>query len=544
MPDEKTKNAGVVVHLVEELGDARLRCDQLVAYVAEAVRLIEDSPHKDHFFEVAGHLIHATPVTLQKLQKSLQAVALAANRIDYEELKNDLRPEKVQQLERALENVRIRQIHRRSEPSMITPQYVADKLRQFAATTRDFQLPQAEVAKFILELEGGPRRAAEKVPLADTLERFADTAEAGNRDYSRLAAVLRRMVGDVHVKGTLAALQEEPLETRTAGASEALQFKDLTKKRLPAAIRGGKEVDAWVANVESVLGGYIDLLAHDKWAKEKLFMVSDEAREFKAAATKFRATLATLKKVIEMNYMTLAESVNPDEHKTEPEWARAQKKRAYDAEAWKVGAARSVEASDEAALMDRMVKAAEQQVKEMKSSLAKYKADPDKNKPQLDNFKDAILQVHRVSKMVLRKVFDVKLASGDEDKQSRFEEGKPADPTKNMSPEDAKKWKAETERNKDKFKSAETWKAGATPSKVLPYKRGRSIEELMAALAENQWVEVSEKVMETLSRAVAKKGTNVRARRGKGENWHVSVLDPKKLKTEKKAQTDPEAWKA
>lgn len=352
MPDSN-KQAGIIVHLIEELGDARLRCDQLITYVAEAVRLIEDSPHKEHFFEVAGHLLHAAPVTLQRLQKSLQAVALAANRMDYEELKNDLRPEKVQQMEKALEDVRIRQIHRRSEPPMITPQYVAKRLRQIAATTREFQLPQSEVAKFIVELEGGPKQAKEAVPFSDMLDKFAAAAESGNKDYLRLAAILRRMVGDVHVKGTLAALREEPVQA----------------------------AETWKADT----------------------VASVDTPNLKAAA------------------------------------------------------------ADEAALMDRMVKATEQQLKEMKSSLSKYKADPNKNKPQLGNFKDAVLQVHKVSKMVLQRAFDVKLASDDDDKQSRFEEGKPADPTKNMSPEDAKKWKEEKERNKDKFKAAaaaaEAWKA-------------------------------------------------------------------------------------
>jgi len=37
---------------------------------------------------------------------------------------------------------------------------------------------------------------------------------------------------------------------------------------------------------------------------------------------------------------------------------------------------------------------------------------------------------------------------------SRFEEGKPADPTKNMSPEDAKKWWEEHAKNKDNFKAS------------------------------------------------------------------------------------------
>jgi hypothetical protein len=37
---------------------------------------------------------------------------------------------------------------------------------------------------------------------------------------------------------------------------------------------------------------------------------------------------------------------------------------------------------------------------------------------------------------------------------SRFEEGKPADPTKDMSPEDAEKWREEHEKNKDRFKTS------------------------------------------------------------------------------------------
>lgn len=53
--------------------------------------------------------------------------------------------------------------------------------------------------------------------------------------------------------------------------------------------------------------------------------------------------------------------------------------------------------------------------------------------------------------------------AGSEEKLSRFEEGKPADPTENMSEEDAAKWKTEHENNKDNFKSAslgaDAWKA-------------------------------------------------------------------------------------
>ena len=42
----------------------------------------------------------------------------------------------------------------------------------------------------------------------------------------------------------------------------------------------------------------------------------------------------------------------------------------------------------------------------------------------------------------------------DDEKQGRHEKGKSVDPTKDMSPEDAAKWKEENEKNRDKFKSA------------------------------------------------------------------------------------------
>jgi hypothetical protein len=88
------KEAGATVYLMEELGDARMRADQLTRYIDQAVKLIERSSHRDHFFEVAGHLIKSVPDTLFRLQKALQATALAANRLDTEEIKQDLRPEK------------------------------------------------------------------------------------------------------------------------------------------------------------------------------------------------------------------------------------------------------------------------------------------------------------------------------------------------------------------------------------------------------------------------------------------------------------------
>ena len=97
---------------MEELGDARVRCEQLKGYVDEATDLIEKSEHRDHFFEVAGHLMHGIPEVLFKLEKALEAASMAASRIDYEEIKERLKPEKVEELEKALQDVRIRRLHR------------------------------------------------------------------------------------------------------------------------------------------------------------------------------------------------------------------------------------------------------------------------------------------------------------------------------------------------------------------------------------------------------------------------------------------------
>jgi len=122
------KEAGALVYLQEELTDARMRCDQLKRLVDKAVRLIAKSTHRDHFYEVAGDIIYGLPDTLFRLDKALDATALAASRLDYEELKQQLRPEKVEELELALKDVRIRHLDRRSpnlQPQPVAPQPIA-----------------------------------------------------------------------------------------------------------------------------------------------------------------------------------------------------------------------------------------------------------------------------------------------------------------------------------------------------------------------------------------------------------------------------------
>jgi len=98
---------GATVYVQQELSDARLHVEQLKHFVVKAYDLINASNQRDHFFAVAGDIIHGVPMVLAKLEKALNATAMAVDKIDYEELRQVIRPEKVDELERILEDVRL-----------------------------------------------------------------------------------------------------------------------------------------------------------------------------------------------------------------------------------------------------------------------------------------------------------------------------------------------------------------------------------------------------------------------------------------------------
>ena len=103
----RPRTASPIIYIQEELSDARLRCDELKNYLVRTLDLVNSSPQKDHFYAVVGDIIFAAPEALLKLEKALGAVSMAVNKIDFEEQKSLLRPEKVDELERILNDVRI-----------------------------------------------------------------------------------------------------------------------------------------------------------------------------------------------------------------------------------------------------------------------------------------------------------------------------------------------------------------------------------------------------------------------------------------------------
>ena len=211
----KDKTAsGIIVYLQEELGDARLRAQQLTTHIASALDLIEESSHRDHFFEVAGHLIHGVPDVAFKLSKALDAAALAAAKLDYEEIKQGLKPEKVEELEAALDDVRLRYLNRRSDSKEETmnAKTAADALTQFAAEIDSTgHVPVAKLARLIGALESGSKTASDQPKRAARAFRAAAKFLTGTKNPSKtkLAMSLRKILAESEMTPPVAGAGEE-----------------------------------------------------------------------------------------------------------------------------------------------------------------------------------------------------------------------------------------------------------------------------------------------------------------------------------------------
>lgn len=157
--------SGAHIFLAEEIGDARLRCAQLKKYIDRALQLIEKSPQRDHFFEVAGNLINNIPDTLLRLDKALGASAMAISRMQFEEIKDELLPEKVDELESALEDTRVRRVVRRTQQAkdkqpMKRTEAIARLNKIAASVEAGSALDASAVTSLIADLEGPVTKTA------------------------------------------------------------------------------------------------------------------------------------------------------------------------------------------------------------------------------------------------------------------------------------------------------------------------------------------------------------------------------------------------
>jgi len=579
--------SGMTVYLMEELGDARLNCAHLTHYIDLARQLVEKSDHQDHIFEVAGHLLQAIPEHLFKLEKSLQAVALAADRLDYEEIKQELRPEKVEELERALKEVRIRTVQRRSEPMRPTmnPMQAAEELQKIAANVRTTgKLPLTQVLGLISGLEDQTRTAEDVTATAEMFEIMGKVLLQPSKESPKrlhLAATLRKVLAE-----NLTASDDALRDAWVAGTKEATTgSKEELAREAPGTLRIAhqdlhQEVDnlgkfrpsflggPWgiLSKMEDALWGMVywsavqNTLAHGPSIRLgedscgpgmacELGMAAGPGMELEDNPAEEAARRSRFEK---------GQPADPTQNMSPDDAEEWKKKNEEHKDKFK-DASDFTREDQFTVFLDRMVGGVENGAKQMRHSLETYKRDPAKYAPQLGNLyneaaslqgqlrvlersmpKNVVFAAERVAALdpgpmprmeliktdsliayrkgvagnwrmalsmlagvventgallnelgagtdgvtkataLTREILKARrslaggqqpdpridVASSDEEHMSRFEEGKPADPTENMSPEDAAKWKVEHDKNKDKFKSAD-WKVAADSLQVL-----------------------------------------------------------------------------
>lgn len=236
--------SGIIVYLQEELGDARLRAQQLTQLIQKATELVEHSDAKDKVYEQAGHLLYGIPNTAFKLQKALDAAALAAARLDYEEIKQGLKPEKVEELEAALDDARLRYLNRRSTEEAMNKKTASDILTQIADETEATgAVPVAKLARLIASLEHGAKRASDQPARAAATFRAAaqHLLTAPNVSRLKLAQGLRRVLADSQMDPTAGAGEEFQKENPKITDEQAKKIDEEHEKNKDVVKDNAKE---------------------------------------------------------------------------------------------------------------------------------------------------------------------------------------------------------------------------------------------------------------------------------------------------------------
>jgi hypothetical protein len=458
--DAKTAS-GISVFLLEELGDARLRCAQLKKYIDEAVKLIDKSEHRDHFFEVAAHLMHGIPDTLMRMDKALSAAALAAAKLDYEEIKDDLQPEKVEELEKALEDVRIRRVQRRStEGAVMNIKEASAQLERIsAAMEASGKVDEGSLKTLIANLEGQTKEASgSEVPyILRELSASLLSAEA-RPSRLKLAAVLRRVLADcmdiskalVRRAGSLGPSGVEIHAIRRVTE----QAVNLLFGAIEDTVKSNKSEAAALMDKyslrETIFRHLVNAVNEYHDAVQKTASVTSQV------AAGIYSTAGSREDVIKGFREANPNMTDEDLEKVADNWEKHKdvvKK----------------QANEETSSHPPYV--LHRELAEMKKLMSGHGYDP----KDADSLQDEGMGSHELEHILkstrpggvgsleythkIHKKQASTTSVADQAIRSRFEEGKPADPTENMDPEDSKKWKQQTSEHRDDFKAADTWKA-------------------------------------------------------------------------------------
>ena len=517
MKRKKQASSGLAVFMLEELGDARLRCNQLKDYINEAVELIEKSDKRDHFFEVAGHLLHGIPDTLMRLEKSLGATAMAVAKWEYETTKDDLRPEKAEQLEDALKDVRTRRVERRSSNRgfRMNTQEAAQELNRIArAIDETGSIDTDAIMVMVASLESTGRTASSKSDIASVLHGLAKgLSKTGRQRPSRtvLAAALRRVLAETMDVGAAV----DPLPVPGGAPFSPLQFfENIRMSAISAHRRGERQMRLAFVDLASVvreigllcgsLGATTAPELAERLSKAVLqarrLLTPEVTQQLVTAASRVAsnpAVVSLLRSYAEGSQYGGLE-VNDAQGAADRLETAALKALSYGSGsrinmflkelsnlahdlAYYMGAAVAEQETEEELAVDvfaadktaaaplvthlvdayreglelgghseREVRAAAVRVGQTVRVAARYAANPSSG------------SAVRILTLLVDRLHELGFCLGAASarpglallKSAKFEEGKPADPTENMSEDDAEKWKTEHNKNKDNFKEA------------------------------------------------------------------------------------------
>ncbi len=531
--------SGVLVYLIEELGDARLRASQLKQYVAAAQELVEKSEKKDHIHEVAADILHGLPDTLFKLDKALDAAAMAASRMDYEEIKQGLKPEKAEELERVLEDVRLQYLNRRSEP--MNAKKAAELLDVFAtATDATGTVPTTELSGLIAQLERGQKQASKKDPAVFFREAAEYLRSTPNPSRRELAATLRRVLADnldLEAAGKKSPREEKALADLITFGPTGFQLSPMSPKEAEEVLR------------------------------EKYNYSDSDIKRLKTAADDFD---------MEAGAGEQFKKVNPDISDEAVERINEQHEKNKDVvkEKHAAGTDPKVELFDKAYISAKLAHSAAAQGNARKAASYGVTAIEQMTRalgsitPSHADFLSAVgekvdgKRAAIVSDAVKADVLAVPEPTEDADLDdfnapwsrhhyaaegidadyglgltARYEKGKPADPTENMTDEDAAEWAAMNEQHADKFKTASDeieieYKVQGKDWTPKKFRNGREFEAWYDKMHKKPGFEINEESVEGHSEEYLR---SLMA----SENYGLTADDDKAARFEQGKPADP-----
>lgn len=111
--------------LTEGVTDARVRAHRLSHLLNRAMTLVDRSEHKDHFYQVAGDILEATPKQLEELERSLDRTSYALAVMGQDFLKGLLTISDREKVDNAVQGSHFRSSRKMPSATSVVSQYMA-----------------------------------------------------------------------------------------------------------------------------------------------------------------------------------------------------------------------------------------------------------------------------------------------------------------------------------------------------------------------------------------------------------------------------------